>query len=99
MYNQMMLSSIDDVADVAHSSHVPHLLDLDFDHSSDKPLRMLDSCRSAFLDIVEKDLNYLKSIGAMNYSLCIGIYSVAPPPPSATGTTLRTASTLVREKC
>ena len=51
------------------------MLDLDFDQSIHRPLRMKESTTTpTFLQRLQVDLEYLKSLGAMNYSLEIGIY-------------------------
>ena len=39
---------------------LPHLLDLDFDQSTEKPLRMVADSGAQFDTILAKDLNYLK---------------------------------------
>ena len=74
------------------------MLDLDFNSSPDRPLRLLKNSGQKFMKQFQLDLNYLKSIGAMNYSLGIGIYSVAPPPPSPTATTITMSISDVLDK-
>jgi hypothetical protein len=63
-----------DVDSWPDSSTIPHLLDLDFDQSIEKPLQMKMNDKTKFLQSLSSDLDFLKKISSMNYSLSIHIY-------------------------
>jgi hypothetical protein len=51
-----------------------HLMDLDYDEGQDRPILLPAVDTKHVLDMLERDFEFLKSIGAMNYSVHLGIY-------------------------